>query len=245
MPKPLNLTGQRFGRWNVLEIAPKRRAVTYWRCVCDCGDIGEVSIQNLRSKQSTSCGCRTIESTRRRVTKHGATKNGIETPEYKAWKQAKTRCFSAKNPDFPYYGGRGISMCPEWAGDFAIFFADMGPRPDGYTLDRIDVNGNYAPGNCRWASRYTQSNNTRQCHYVTHLGRRMTLAQLAAHYSVDYTSVRLRFKKGQTPEQIIFALLHGRKRRARQPDESPDAGKRQGCEHGGIHQHRLSHFTVE
>lgn len=211
----MDLAGHKYGRWMVLERAPNRGAVTHWRCRCECGEVGEVSTQNLRSHQSTSCGCRTAESTRRRSLKHGATVGRKELPEYKAWKQAKLRCYSLRNPDYHYYGGRGIVMYEGWLHDFAAFYAHMGPRPSGYTLERIRVDGNYEPGNCVWASRHTQANNTRQCHYIIHKGQRLTLSQLAAMYGVDYAAVRNRFKRGQSPDQIIFALLHGRKRRGR------------------------------
>lgn len=106
-------------------------------------------------------------------------------------------------------------MADEWRTDYAAFLRDMGPRPIGYTLDRIDTDGDYAPANCRWASRYTQSNNTRQCVYVVHKGERLTLSQLASLYDVDYSALRQRVKRGQTAEQALFALLHGRKRRGR------------------------------
>lgn len=214
MPTFIDITGHRYGRWAVVARVTGRRG--YWLCRCDCGNIGEVSRGNLRSGQSGSCGCQAVEATRARRTKHGATAGGANPPEYKAWRQAKLRCYSTKNPDYRHYGGRGIRMCDRWRDDFAAFLADMGPRPTGYTLDRVDVNGDYGPANCRWASRYTQSNNTRQCVYVMHLGERMTMSQLAAKYGVDYAAVRQRIRyRKQTPEQAIFALLHGRKRRTK------------------------------
>jgi hypothetical protein len=165
----IDITGKRFGRWKVLAVHPERRrygkdshAITVlWRCRCDCGVESIVFGCNLRRGLSKSCGCAAHEATRKRNTKHGHAVRGQPTRAYVAWQHLKQRCLNPNNKDYANYGGRGIGIYPDYCNDFLAFFADVLDPPDGLSLDRINVNGNYEPGNCRWADAATQRVNQR------------------------------------------------------------------------------------
>jgi hypothetical protein len=182
----IDLAGQRFGRLLVQQRSDNVGRRTTWLCRCDCGTMKIALTEKLRSGQTRSCGCFRIEVAGQATITHGA-KRGRKTPkEYKAWSHAKGRCYNARDPKYPIYGGRGIAMCDRWRDDFAAFFADMGTAPPGTTLDRLDVNGHYEPGNCRWATPREQANNTRKNVMVDFSGRRMTLKQVARAVNVKY-----------------------------------------------------------
>jgi hypothetical protein len=139
----IDLTGERFGRWTVIAYAGRHR----WSCVCSCGARVIVDGGNLRGGRSKSCGCRCSELSKARATKHGMT----GSPEYISWQHMKQRCFNPKNHAYENYGGRGITVYEDGRSNFTAFFADAGPRPPGCSLDRINPNGNYEPGNIRWS----------------------------------------------------------------------------------------------
>jgi hypothetical protein len=187
MSRPIiDIAGQRFGRWTVLAIHPKRvrygrarKAVNVlWICRCICGTERVVLGCNLRAGVSTSCGCFQREKTRARSTKHGQARRGNHTRAYDCWVGMLQRCFNPNNKFYPNYGGRGIRVCDDWL-SFENFFADMGEPPASMTLDRCDVNGNYESTNCRWATRAEQSLNRRPP--KRRKRRRSTLAEICAY----------------------------------------------------------------
>ena len=154
--KRLELAGQRFGSWTVISFEEKRKGSLYWRCQCDCGTENIVFGASLTSGRSKSCGCLRREETSSGNKKHGMCK----TPTYSSWMSMKTRCDNPKKKGYKYWGGRGISYDPRWA-EFTEFLKDMGDRPEGTSLDRIDPDGNYCKENCAWRSYQKQVDNRR------------------------------------------------------------------------------------
>jgi hypothetical protein len=162
VPKPsIDLAGKAFGRWTVIARDKDKWGKLAWQCVCACGRPGRVGGYQLRTGRSKSCVPCSMKVSPRNY-RHGHTYGHGMTPEYNAWIGAKTRCFNAKRHDFALYGGRGITMCREWQDSFTAFLEHIGPRPSAtHSLDRIDVNGHYEPGNVRWATRSEQQRNRR------------------------------------------------------------------------------------
>lgn len=196
-----DLTGQRFGRLVVLSIAgrSKQRNVL-WLCQCDCGNTHIVNSPSLVDGKTRSCGCLSVEILKTLHSTHGGTNH----PMYQTWLGMKQRCSNPNHKDYHRYGGRGISVCPRWEKDFAAFLSDVGERPSSkHSLDRIDRDGNYEPGNVRWATPTEQARNKAACIILSIDGETKPLAQWAEELNIPHRTLVSRHAKGWTDERIL------------------------------------------
>lgn len=161
----IDLTGQKFGRLTALELAGRdQKNRISWRCSCDCGNEKTLLGSLLRTGHATSCGCATVEYRKNfgaRMLGHHVTHGLSRTPTQKSWEAMIERCTKPRHQAYARYGGRGITVCDRWRTSFSAFIEDMGVRPDGMCLDRVDPNGNYEKANCRWATMKEQAQNKR------------------------------------------------------------------------------------
>jgi hypothetical protein len=180
MSKIIDRTGQQYGRLTVLNRGKLDSKDTYWLCKCSCGSEKEYSSRSLRDG-TKSCGCQTKEITRSRSIKHGLYKSST----YHSWSGMKSRCNNPNNQDYAIYGGRGIKLEPSWL-SFEKFLEDMGTCPVGYSIDRIDNNGDYTPSNCRWVNAKTQANNRNSNILITYNGVTHNIESWAKLLDINY-----------------------------------------------------------
>ena len=207
--KTIDLTGQRFGRLTVIGRAENSaKGEARWICMCDCGKEHTVSGSYLRTGKSKSCGCLNREVAAQRRTSHGET----ETRLYSIWRNIKTRCENEKAKGYHRYGGRGIKICEAWKEDFQAFrnWALENGYQENLTIDRINNDGNYEPGNCRWATLKEQANNTRKNRLITANGETRTLNEWAEITGIPKSTIQNRIRAGKTPEEALCEPAKGR-----------------------------------
>ena len=193
--KLIDRTGQRYHRLTVTSRAENLRDTNArWNCKCDCGRMVIAYGGDLARGKVKSCGCLNAE----RIVSHGQSR----TRAYDVWKQIFQRCENPKCPSFKNYGARGISVDPKWR-DFAAFIADMGHPPKGGTLERIDNNGDYGPGNCKWASYEQQGRNRRNNNRLTAFGKTQPLSAWVAEYGLTRDFVWGRLRRNWTLERAL------------------------------------------
>lgn len=196
-----NISGMSFGRLLVLKYIPGSKGVRLkWECLCDCGNTTIVFASNLLGGKTRSCGCFMDECAKAGKVRHGYSKR----KEYKAWLSIKERCYNSKNKCYNHYGGRGINMHNAWKESFVEFFAYIGEAPSSHhSIDRIDNNGNYEPGNVRWATQREQVRNTRRNHILEAFGKRQCLSDWAKDIGISARNLYIRLNKGWDVERAL------------------------------------------
>lgn len=193
MTARIDRTGMRYGAWLVVSMAELRGGKRFWLCRCDCGNEAKVASGNLATGSSSGCS-----SCKRK------THNLSKLPEYDIWSGIKSRCYCQTATGFQNYGGRGISMCQRWRESFPAFLEDVGRRPSPkHSLDRIDNNGDYEPGNCEWVSHKHQANNKRTNVRLRLGDQEKTQKQWEEHLGLGHGTLRHRLRSGWTLSQAL------------------------------------------
>lgn len=212
----VDLMGKRFGRWLVECICEDSGRVKFWRCVCDCGEKRRIVGGSLKNGTSKSCGCLQKELISERSRKHGLS----DHPAYLSWLSMKARCENPSHIGFPLYGGRGIKVCERWQ-SLDTFWLDMRSTWEiGLSLDRIDVNGNYDPLNCRWATIAQQANNKRNTRIIDTPRGAMSIAQASREFGIKRGALDGRIARG-VPQKHLFDKTRLQTSRAKMLTTSP------------------------
>lgn len=201
--------GDRYGRYVILREVASERPGRHVLCRCDCGTVKVVRFSHLVNGNTSSCGCYKRDLTIATKRTHGQSGTRL----YYVWVEMRQRCQNPRHPRYPLYGGRGIRVCDEWK-DFERFRSwalANGYRP-GLSLDRIDNDGDYEPGNCRWVPQLVQNNNSRRCKMITYRGRTQSLAQWARELGLNYRTLRSRLRIGWSVERAFETPMEGRSR---------------------------------
>lgn len=199
MGKIKDLTGQKFGKLQVVKYSGIKNHRAMFECVCDCGNTKIIQGQLLLRGTTRSCGCLAEHNTDR--TTHGMSKTHI----YGVWNTMKMRCYNKNAQRYSLYGARNIKVCDSWKNDFMNFYnwAIANGYKEGLTLDRIDNNGNYEPSNCRWVDQKVQMNNINKNHLITHNDKTQTLAQWAEEKHICYGTLWSRLNRGWSIERTL------------------------------------------
>lgn len=202
--KRVDLSGNKYGLLTVIGFAEIRNGHTYWKCRCECGKVHIAESYNLRNGHTQSCGCRVPSVSSENHTRHG----GRFTRLYRIWRNMRYRCNNPKNTSYERYGGRGISVCKEWdnlENGFENFreWALSNGYADHLTIDRIDNDGNYEPGNCKWSTELEQGSNKRNNLNISLNGETHNAAEWSRITGLSANCIRSRYKKGMEPEQIL------------------------------------------
>lgn len=191
MSKEIDITGKKFNRWVALKFSHKdKNNKHYWLCQCECGTIKTVEKQSLIRGISHSCGCYNLEQIIKRNTKHSLSKTRLDN----TYTAMKSRCYNSNDKSYKYYGGRGIKICKEWLDNRKSFFewALKNGYQDDLTIDRINVNGNYEPSNCRWVTMKKQCQNKNNNRNICYKGETHTLAEWSTLKGIKYFTLRSR-----------------------------------------------------
>ena len=197
-----DIKGQKFGRLTAIKCLGSKGHDRRWLCKCDCGKVIETSQYRLIIGKTKSCGCFRKDFAREKSTIHGK----YYTRQHNIWSMLLQRCYNKNNKRYKYYGGRGIAVCDAWKNNFQEFYnwAINNGYADNLTIDRIDVNGNYEPNNCRFVDMKQQASNRRFCRYFTINGETRCLSEWCRIYNLSYGTVHSRiYKYGYTIEKAL------------------------------------------
>lgn len=193
-------TKPKIGKLTVIQYAGKNGNSHYWICRCECGNFTKTRAYHLICDICRSCGCLQIENTIKRSTTHGMS----HSSEYKIRQTMINRCYCTLSDNYNRYGGRGIKVCERWLDSFENFLQDMGKRPsDKHSIDRIDVNGDYSPENCRWTTKKEQANNRNTNIVVEYNNEVLTLKQLSEKINIKYITLIKRYNHGDRDDKLI------------------------------------------
>lgn len=208
MGRFIDMIGKRFGRLTVRRFSYRKcPGRLMWECICDCGNYCMIEGNSLRSRHTISCGCWHREVIEKQKLIHGHARKNAATPEYKIWCGISARCYNPKKRIYKYYGGRGIKMCTRWRRSFTAFLKDVKRKPSpGHTIDRIDNDGNYEPGNVRWATMSEQARNRRGNHLITINGQTKCLSEWAEIVGIKRETIKSRLNRHWPIERLLEPL---------------------------------------
>lgn len=197
------ITGMRFGKLVAQHRVAVKEGRWMWLLLCDCGAEVIAAASEVKRGNSTQCKSCRRNSIAKTLTIHGHSGTKGQSPEYRTWREIKRRCCNFRNKAYARYGGRGIKVCERWLHSFENFFADMGPRPPCHSIDRINNDGNYEPGNCRWATILEQNRNKSTTRRILIGGQSILLVDAAKEAGVNYKTALWRASHGWSPDQIL------------------------------------------
>ena len=205
MGKFEDLTGKTFNRLTVIKRAEVEKKEVYYLCKCTCGNEKIIRRKDSKYNKIKSCGCLNKEKTTERNTKHSLRHTRI----YRIWLLMKNRCLNSKYYLFKNYGGRGITVCNEWKNDFVKFYdwSMNNGYNDTLTIDRIDVNGNYEPSNCRWATKLQQQRNTTRLRKITYKNETHCISEWAEILGLEYNTLYHRFRRNNYSEDVLKRVI--------------------------------------
>lgn len=201
-----NLTGQKFGRLYVQGVDHRCSGTVYYKCLCDCGNTAVILGSSLKRGATQSCGCTRFQTISEKVRTHGESNTRL----FRIWTGVKNRCYNVNEPSYKNYGSRGISVCAAWLNSYEVFrdwalangYDENAPYGE-CTLDRIDVNGDYCPENCRWVNLKIQANNKTTNHFIDYRGERHTIAEWSALLSVPKYIIHAGLRAGKPFAEIV------------------------------------------
>lgn len=200
--------GDKIGRLTIVRIEREHQGTqtrNYCICQCECGNVKRIRMDSIGTQDglTRSCGCYAKEDSSIRNKTHGQT----DSPTYISWERMRSRCYNPKNPSYNHYGACGIKVCDRWRTSFENFLEDMGERPSKkHSLDRIDVNGNYEPSNCRWATDIEQQNNKKNNNTITYNGETHTVMEWSRTLGISPHGIYSRKRRGKSPEECLLQI---------------------------------------